>query len=245
MTYNQPITGVAANRQQHWFPQYDEDRVRLRGRSVAVALARGAVVFADEATGCLVQDNLGPRSIVAQGSQTGDITANFDSVGVGGPYMELSGASTRSVGVNPCGGVALADSWTLRYDEIAQAWQVTSEVWGPQLRMAREDERYISDRGEVTFTLRAGLSPSIQGMEFSFTVDAGVATADGDNDGDGTREADFAVPTDPVAFHYEVGPRDGDYYVVDDRPLMLVLGAGSDTALRVDPQEADVDVAWK
>ena len=37
-------------------------QVRVAGRSVAVVLANNRVVFAHEETGCLVQDNLGPRT---------------------------------------------------------------------------------------------------------------------------------------------------------------------------------------
>jgi hypothetical protein len=245
LTFDSPVSGVTANRQEHLFPQYTDDLVRLSGRTVAVGLAQGSVVFADEATGCLVQDNLGPRTVLAQSGATADVTTNYTEVAVTGPYLEPSGSSTRSVSVNPCAGVAGDDSWTLRYDENEQAWVVESEVRGEQVARAREDERYISDGGEVSFTIRAGSSPSKDGMVMQFQVDAGVATADGDNDRDGARDVDFAVPSDPVSFHYEVGDRDGDWYVVDDRPLVLILGSSSNSALRIDPQDADVDVSWQ
>ena len=44
---------------------------------------------------------------------------------------------------------------------------------------------------------------------------------------------------------YEVGPRDGQWYAVEQRPYILVLGQASDSALRVDPQAGRVDAQWQ
>jgi len=72
-----------------------------------------------------------------------------------------------------------------------------------------------------------------------------VAEANGDADGDGEREVTLAVPGDPIGFRYEVGRRDGSWYRVDERALVLVVAGSDDAVGRIDPQEAIVDVVWE
>ncbi|MCA9570094.1 MAG: hypothetical protein KC656_19750, partial [Myxococcales bacterium] len=68
---------------------------------------------------------------------------------------------------------------------------------------------------------------------------------DGDENGDiRTLEAALEEPGDPLYFHYEVGPRTGGWYRVDDRPHVLVAAGASDRVGRGDPQEGSVDAAW-
>jgi len=245
MTMDSPIAGIDALRQVHLQPEYTDDQRRLSGRSVAVTLARGSVVFMHEESGCLVQEALGPRTQAeaSVGESTPDFEQNFDNEF--GPTLAINGASGRHVQVNPCAGIAQTDSWELLYDQVQGGWRVFSELSGEQSTLAYEDERYVSDAGEVSFTIRAGPVPTIDGMAFTFVVDDGVAEANGDADGDGEREVTLAVPGDAVAFHYEVGRRDGDWYRVDDRPLVLVVAGSTDAVGRVDPQEAVIDVVWE
>ncbi len=239
-----PIQGLASLRQEHLLPEYDDSERRLSGRTVALTVARGSTLFVHEQTGCLVQDSLGPRT-VSDGnySQATDYEVNFDVDF--GPYLEQNGSSGRHVVVNSCAGVARSDSWRVTYDQLAGGWRVRSELSGEQSTLAHEDERFLSDGGEVSFTVRAGPAASVDGMQFTFVVESGIAEASGDSDSDGDREVELAIPSDPVPFHYEVGDRDGSWYRVDDRPHVLVLGQTSDVVGRVDPQEAQVDVAWR
>lgn len=245
MTFDSPVQGIDALYPTHLQPEYDDDERRSSGRSVAVTLARGSVAFIHEDSGCLVQDSLGPRSSSEStlGETANDYEPNFEDEF--GPYLALNGASGRHVLVNPCAGVAQSDSWTLRYDQVIGGWRVYSELRGEQQGVAYEDERYVSDAGEVSFTVRAGPVPSIDGMAFTFIVDAGVAEANGDADGDGEREVTLAVPGDPIGFRYEVGRRDGSWYRVDERALVLVVAGSDDAVGRIDPQEAIVDVVWE
>ncbi len=242
------VQGIDVVPGKHLLSEYDAAARRESGRTVMVTLADGSAVFARQESGCLVQDVLGPRT-VSSGSGAGagglDFSTNFSEEVPTGPYLEPNGASGRHVAVNPCGGIALEDNWDLIYDQNLGAWKVLSERRGEQVALAYEDQRYTSDLGEVSFLLRAGLTPSIDGMIISFQVDEGVSKADGDNDGDGTREVPFGVPGDPIAFAYEVGPRDGNWYAVEERPYALVLGQSTDSVLRIDPQAGRVDAQWQ
>jgi len=245
MPFDTPVQGIGALRQTHLQPQFDDDQRRFVGRSVAISLARGAVAFMHEDSGCLVQDSLGPRTQAEStvGETSNDFESNFEEEF--GPELQVNEASGRHVMVNPCAGIARADSWEIRYDQVIGGWRVFSELNGEQEGIAYEDERYVSDAGEISFTVRAGPIPSVDGMALSWSVQSGVAEADGDAVGDGEREVTLSVPGDPVPFHYEVGRRDGGFYRVDDRPLVLVVAGSDDSVSRVDPQEAIIDVVWQ
>lgn len=113
-----------------------------------------------------------------------------------------------------------------------------------QQGLAFEDERYVSDRGEVSFLIRAGNEPTEDGWQFRFRVIDGVLAANGVEDREDGEDIPFAVPGDPVFFSYTVGPTDVPWDRIDERAFVLVPAQASDVVGRVDPQEGDVEVAW-
>jgi hypothetical protein len=240
-----PVMGIEAMRVPYRFPEADESSVHRFGRSVAVSLQAGGVVFLDEETGCLIRDAGGPRTQL-QGSYgvSDDYETNFEGTGNAALLTE-NALESRHVIVNPCAGVAHTELWTLRYSQAEQAWEVDGSLVGPQQRLAYEDHRYLSDAGEVSFVVRAGMNPSEDGWMMQFRVFDGVLAAKGDNNNDNQRDVRMEVPGDPVYFHYQVGPDGDGWKKVDDRPFVLVLGQGSDIAGRVDPQTAAIEVSWE
>jgi hypothetical protein len=108
-----------------------------------------------------------------------------------------------------------------------------------------EDRRYTSQDGAVSFVIRSGSSPSEDGWNIQFQVDAGWMSVDGDQNDDGLVDVRFRNPGDPVYFHYRVGSRDGGWIPVDDRPFVLVPGQASNQVGRADPQEGDLDLTWE
>ncbi|MEQ1564778.1 MAG: hypothetical protein ABMA64_03985 [Myxococcota bacterium] len=252
--FTAPVTGIEALRRPYWTPEYDDDAIRVTGRSVAVSLASSKVVFAHESTGCLVQDNLGPRTTLGQTSTyvgTSDFTTSYLTSWPYGAQLELEGASGRHVSVNTCGGLALSEQWTARFDQNVQAWRVSGSVSGDQVELAYEDQRYLSDEGQVSFLIGSRATPSKDGWEITFTVEDGVAAATGDTNGDGVTDLSLGVAADPVYFEYRaglagpIGSHEGSgWYPVDVRPFVLLPGASTDTVGRIDPQEAQVEVGW-
>jgi hypothetical protein len=239
------VTGIEAIPLVHDYASVTDDNVRRRGRSLGISLYEGRVVFLEEDSLCLSPDLLGPRTATSTSlGTTLDFTTNFEGVPLAAA-LEQNESNSRHVVVNPCAGVAPSESWTLRYDRNLQGWEVEGQVSGLQPTLAREDQRYLSDNGAVSFVVRSGGTPSQDGWTISFSILDGALSADGDNDGDGIREFGFSNPGDPVFFHYTVGPRDSGWAEIDRRALLLVPLQSSNTVARVDPAEGDVDVDWK
>ncbi|MCA9491514.1 MAG: hypothetical protein KC621_16395 [Myxococcales bacterium] len=252
LSFQVDVVGVEAMRLPYRMPERTDDLVRRYARSVAISLSSGSVVFAHEDEPCLVQDALGPRTALDSNAGANlDYSASFlSSVGI--PVLEEVGTSGRHVVVDRCAGTAQTETWTLRYDQQIQAWRVRGTWSGEQEAVAYEDERYLSDRGEISFTIRAGHTASRDGWSIRFSVDSGVAAATGDLDGDKVRDVDLGVGGDPVYYEYRVGiagpigDHDGEGWVpVDLRPLVLVPGVSTNEVGRVDPQDPLVDVGWQ
>jgi hypothetical protein len=254
MPFTTSVLGVEALRRKHLQPAYTDDEVRLDGRSVAVVLADNRVVFAHEETGCLVQDSLGPRTEQISSGLGGpsDYETNYlETVEREATLEALQSSPDRHVLINSCAGIAPSETWTLTYDQNLQAWRAEGELSGEQQALVIEDERYVSDNGEVSFVVRAGVTASRDGWTIQFEVDNGAAEANGDNDLDGISEFALGVAADPVYFEYQVGHAGpiGDsqgegWLPVDVRPFVLLPASSSNSVGRVDPQEALIEVSW-
>ena len=266
MPFPAPIAGIESMEHSFLSSELTDDGLRRRLRAVAVADVTGGIVFAEARTGCLVQDPLGPRTSLsgndASGSST-DFQFSFSDDTVAGPVLEPNASDNRSVVVHPCAGIARDEQWTLIYDQNQGAWQVEGTVSGLQQGLAFEDERYVSDLGEVSFVILGGAQPSQDGWEITFTVDDGAAQATGNFDNsDNVDENAVRVPGDPTYFFYRVGlagatddvSEDVDWYPVDIRPFVLVPGGATNLVGRVNPQipanaptqsGPEIEVAWE
>lgn len=238
---HEPIAGIEAIPLEYRLPETDEAGVRRFGRSVGIALAAGNLVFMDEETSCLVKDADGPRTVASSSFGAVDYDTNF-GVSSGGPVLAVNGDETRHVVVNPCSGVARTEVWTVTFDAALQGYEVEGTRAGKQATLAREGTRYVSDDGAVSFLVAPGSTPTQDGWMFTFSVEAGSATADRTN---GDTAVAFDIPTDPVFFHYRVGPSDNGWDPVDDRPFLLVAGASSNSVQRVEPSSGTMEVDWR
>jgi hypothetical protein len=244
MVFTSPVSGIEAMQVAYPFPDADDDGVQRWGRSVAVSLYEGRVLFMEEHTGCLVTDGVGPRTSTSSSNDGYDHETSFSTESFP-PYLEQNSNNLNHVVVNACAGVAAAEQWSVTFDAGLQGWRVEGILAGEQSNIAWEDQRYTSDLGEVSFLIRAGSTPSQDGWQILFDVIDGALAATGDNDLNGDRDIVLDMPSDPVAFTYRVGPSGGGWDVVDERPFVLVLSQSKDIAARVEPPTGLIEVDWE
>ena len=245
MALYSPVMGLEAVPMAYRWPEQDDHGAYKTGKSVAVSLYSGEVLWMEEGTGCLLQDSWGPRTVATTdfGSRI-DYGVNFDGYSLG-PTLLPNVTNTRHVQVNQCGGVSPGERWDLVFDAGEQGWIVEGSISGIQDAIAYEDQRYLSDNGEISFTIRAGMTASQHGWRMLFYTLDGVLSADGDNDGDDTRDVVFDGLGDPVYFHYRVGPTGGGWDPIDERTFVLVPSASSDMVARVANLTGEVEVTWE
>lgn len=241
-----PITGLAAMPTPYAWPSYRDldddsegaDEEVSYGASVAVTLHAGRVVWMGADDGCLVPEPDGPRTrLLGAGTTLADYEPDFAIRVPGTAHLDLGTDGLRHVVVNPCAGIAPTETWDLTYDAAVGAWRVRGSVSGVQERLAYEEERYLSDDGEISFTMRAGVTPSTDGWRIRFNVIDGAVKGDGDNQDDRVREVELDLPGRPVAIY---GRLDGE-----DRAWVAVPASGSDIVVRVNASSGIVDAIWE
>jgi len=267
MEFDVPVQGIEGMPFPFRSSQLDEDEERVDTRAVSVALSDGRVLFAHEDTGCLVQDRDGPETALVQRSGSTSTDIDSSEIPVSAEFasrfaLPYDGEPNR-VTVNSCAGIAKPETWAVTFDQTLGTWEVEGSLSGPQTARVVEDRRYVTDDGAVSFLLRSGSTPSLDGWVFSFSVDAGLGAATGDGNADGLRETDLSGAGDPVFFYYrvgEVGPvtqedlemrQDGQEdwsFNSNIRPFVLVPGGATNRVGRVDPSDVRfpvVEVSWE
>ncbi len=235
-----PVTGLAASPFPVQLPQTTEFGARVVESTVAVSLFSGELVQLEASTGCLAQDESGPRSLESDSSSFSfeDLGAESDA------YIWMDEATERHVAVNECAGVAPSEEWQVVFDEVAQCWWVEGAESGPQEQVALNDLRYVSDEGSISFTIMSGWSPVTDGDRYYMTIDDGVLRASGNLDRYGDDEYRFELPGRPVAFHYDAGPTGGGWDPLDRRAFVLWPITNSDYVGRVRLSSAMVEIVW-
>ena len=236
-----PITGLAAGLDPILLQQEGPNGTRPRERVVVASTFEGVLSTVEARTGCLMVDETGPYATL-------DPDLPFDDEGaLSTPTLENSGATGRSVQVNPCGGIARTQTWVLTYDGAQGGWIAEGARSGVQDNLVVEDQRYVSDQGEISLLVNSGTLPSTSGDRFTFHVSSGVAEVDGDISGDGVvagEEPRLEIPTRPVPFSYLAGPEAEAWAEVNRKVGVLWPQQNSDTVLRVNLEANKIEVIW-
>lgn len=247
------VRGIGALPTASTYPFDDEDGFRPRGHLLAVSLSSGAVAFMDQRTGCMVPDQLGPRTLASGFGTITDHSTNFSSV-PGRPTFVPNATNDRSVVVNNCAGIAQAERWELEFNAAQQAWSVTGDITGEQSRHAYEGERYTSDGGEISFVLRTGTTPSIDGWTIEFTVADGMLRVNSDVD-EGIEEFDFfrqqlseirfEMPGDPVPLSFVQTTDTPGWQDSTPTSYALVPIEGTNAVTRILPEDGSSGAIWR
>jgi hypothetical protein len=124
-------------------------------------------------------------------------------------------------------------------------WEVEGSISGLQENVAIEDERYVSDNGEISFTIASGTQATSDGDNFIFYTDEGVLRIDQVmRPGSGTADP-LELPAEPTIFQYLAGPTGGGWDVKDERTFVMLPVTNSDVVLRVRLKAWTVEVIWE
>jgi len=231
-----PIMGMATSRAAVALPETTGFGARFRDSTVAIATFAGELWLAEASTGCFVQDEVGPYGYT-QGSGY-----FFDEGALSNPDLEDGSGVGEQIEVSACGGVVRDEDWTVTYAENLGDWQVEGSLSGIQQKRAKEDLRYVSDNGTVSFMVSSGSALSTQGDQFTFTTRAGVVVARGDTDADGELELELEFPGRPVAFSWREEATDAEGWLLADPQVGLIWPIGNtDVALILDGASAETE----
>ncbi len=204
MPMSSPVRGLAAVEEPYEWFETSSNETRRVGRSVAVSLWEGNIVWMRERTGCLLTDGFLPTSLdFSQNNRRVDYEASFPLFSNGYPFLEASPRSgTFHFTINECTGVAQDEPWSITYDGVQGGWVVESRSGGVQETLAMEETRYVSDDGLVSFLLHGSTIPSEDGWEIRFSVRSHrLDNSARRNDEAGLGDAQINQPGRPAIFH--------------------------------------------
>lgn len=123
----------------------------------------GNVFFVNGSTGCVDYNDLrGPR-LTGIRYRDAALTSN--------PSFDLDVFDVTS-----CGGFVTNENWTLTYNGLLDAWEVSGSVTGKQQGLMFENKVYTTDRGELTMRIVGDVElPTDDGDQFLFSVTDGVS----------------------------------------------------------------------
>ncbi|MCP4919292.1 MAG: hypothetical protein GY913_20515 [Proteobacteria bacterium] len=236
-----PIVGMATGLDAVLLQHGGSTGERPSERVVAVGTFEGVLSIVEGRTGCMTTDELGPYATL-------DDTVPFSDAGeTSTPNMDANGATGRPIQVNPCGGIAVSETWTATYDGTEGNWVLEGTRTGIQEGRAWSDERYISDDAGFSFLIRSGTLPETAGDRFTFHVFDGTAEITGDTNDDGLitgTDVRMELPARPVPYSFYAGPDSDSWEAVNRKVGVLWPQTNSDTILRVNLQAAEIEAIW-
>lgn len=244
MPFSVPVRGLAAIHLPYSWLERTSNDSPIVGTSVAVSLNDGQVVYMKEGTGCLLLGGLGsdgfvgPRSVLeASGGIFRDWAASFTIDQLSNPWLERNENSSRHITVNSCSGIAPGERWIVRYDAAFGAWEVEGRRSGIQETLALEEQRYVSDNGQVSFFLHSGTDLSIEPYTFSFVVNPGFVS-NLTNPNPNIDQPVINEPGRPAVF--TALDRDGN-----PEPRVVVASEASDFLTILDVTEGWISYQWR
>ena len=234
-----PVIGLAATPEPIGLQDLTEFGARIEKYAVALTTLSGAVTLLEADTGCRATTLEGPTAYQDTISEY-----TFNNVGnSSNPTLYTDDATGYAITASGCGGVLLAESWTLTFDGTEGNWTVEGSLSGLQNNRAWEDTRYVSDDGALSFTILAGSLPSTDSDTFSFSTTNGLLQIGSYLDPTNSARV-LEIPAPPTVFQYVSGPTGGGWDELQRRTYLLQPVLNSNVVLRIRMDTWDVETYW-
>lgn len=221
-----PIRALAASQVPVEIREASDEQVPLYSILVAASTFDGQLYSIKGESGCL--------TFASPAKAT--VTTSTDSIGLsedrGVPsnptLLSINGGNGDSLAVlSSCGGVSPTETWTFSFDSLAGAYKVRGSITNQpgeyQQHLAYENERYVSDGGEISVFIQSGTLPTSDGDTFSVGVNGNV-----------TPYTTSSYTGDIAIYTQTYGDRNEPWTPVQFRSVAVVPVIASDTILKLD-----------
>ncbi len=215
-----PVSGLAGSRVAVKIPEATTDQAQRQSILVGATTYKGDLWAIKGEDGCLMFATPEGAHLDSNGWQWGDQGASSN------PQPAVDPETGRSVVTSSCGGVTRGETWYFVYDETLQGYRVRGSRANKggtyQSRLAYEDERFVSDGGEISVLIRSGTLPTTDGDTWYFRVDSGLRPPSVED-----------LPSDFEIYTQEYGDRSEEWTEVNFRSLAIVPATLSDLVYKV------------
>ncbi len=238
-----PVVGLSASPEPVRLQNTSNEGARYDDNVVVVTTFDGSIRMLEGQSGCMAINVLGPR--ISGSTATDDAVELTDQSPTSDPVLYADPATRSAISPARCGGVVKDETWTLTYDEAQGDWRVEGSRSGEQATRARENKRYVTDDGGMSFIVLSGPQPSSEGDRFEFSTDDGVLRINEVDRGGNIGTAPLELPAPPLVFPMEAGPTGGTWDEDRTQIHALVPITGSDFVLRLRLQAWAIEVLYE
>jgi hypothetical protein len=197
---------------------------------ILLSLASGEIMLLEGESGCLSTTSEGPS--LADSDYVGSSAVSFYDEGVAStPSLTTDLYSSEQISLNPCGGILKDETWSITFDGIQGDWEVKGSISGTQENRAHPHERYLTDRGELSFTITDGALQATDGDYFRFESRSNLLLFSSITNNQGQLEA----LEHPMA---------GVFYQNNEIPYAAIPLQGSDVVIRIDIEDWLITGIW-
>jgi len=236
-----PVIGLDPTPDRVVLQQENNEGIAVQAKVVAVTTFNGSLRMLQGGTGCAALSVEGPHVPMDQGTES---VVFADAGRASDPYLLYDTSTLRRIQTHLCGGVVREEKWTLTYSEVDGSWEVEGSKSGIQASRAVEDQRYVSDNGEISFTMMAGSQATSDGDSFVFFTDEGILRITGALRPGSVDASPLELPASPLIFQYDAGPTGGGWDPLDRRTYVLLPVTNSDIVMRIRIKSWVTEVIW-
>lgn len=243
ITLGSPVVGLSASTEPVLLQSLANSGARDDDHVVLTTTFDGAIRLFEGSTGCLAIDALGPR--VSTSSNGDDGVEVIDELPSSDPVLYVEPSTLSPIAPQRCGGILRSETWTLTFDEIDGSWRVEGSRTGEQSERAIENQRFVTDNGEMSLLVLSGASPSSDGDRFEFATTDGVLRITEVLRAGSNQPTPIELPGPPVIFNMEAGPTGGGWDADRTQVHALVPVTGTDLVMRMRLQGWQTEVIFE
>lgn len=172
-----PVRALAAAQRPVDTRELNDEQVPIQSILVAVSTFEGEIYALHGASGCMVYGSAVRASVNDSESAMG---LSLDAGATSNPQIvPFNGGNGQSLALlSRCGGISPTETWVLTYDALLGGYKVrgtiTNQVDEYQTNIAYENQRYVSDGGEISFFIQGGTLPTTDGDTFELDVSGNI-----------------------------------------------------------------------
>lgn len=221
-----PVRALAASQVPVDIREASDEQVPLQSILVAASTFDGQIYAIKGENGCLTYASPARASV---STSTDSIGLSEDRGVPSNPtMMSMSGGNGDTLAIlNSCGGISPTETWTFSYDALAGGYKVRGSVTNPpgeyMTLLAYENERYVSDGGEISVYIQTGTLPTSDGDTFSLAITGNI-----------TPYTTSSYTGDLEIYTQTYGDRNQPWTPVNFRSVAVVPVIASDSILKLD-----------
>lgn len=168
-----PVRAIAAGQVAVETRNATDEQVPILSIPVVASTFEGQLFAIQGEDGCVIYGSP-TRGTVS--TSTSELALTEDRGAPSNPAMlpfNAGNGSTLAL-LSTCGGISPSETWNFIYDALEGAYRVRGSVSNKsgefQQNMAYENERYVSDGGQISVFIQGGTLPTTDGDSFTLTV---------------------------------------------------------------------------